>query len=71
MTIQKKKNILYNQSHIKSDQPGSRVFRWFLSPFSTDFHEILQTLFFKRIPTALKISQNDIHVHIHIAYFKS
>ena len=31
----------YTQSHIKSDQPGSHVFRWFLGQLSTDFHEIL------------------------------
>ena len=39
------------QSHIKSDQPGSNM-------FSADFsvNSILQTLFFKRIPTALKDS---------------
>ena len=28
------------QSHIKSDQPGSHVFRRFLGQLSTDFHEI-------------------------------
>ena len=33
--------IDYTQSHIKSDQPGSHVFRWFLGQLSTDFHEIL------------------------------
>ena len=32
---------VYTQSHIKSDQPGSHVFRWFLGQLSTDFHEIL------------------------------
>ena len=31
----------YTRSHIKSDQPGSHVFRRFLSQLSTDFHEIL------------------------------
>ena len=40
--------IAYTQSHINqeintltSDQPGSHVFRRFLSQLSTDFHEIL------------------------------
>ena len=47
---------MYTQGHIKSDQPGSHVFRVFLIQFSTDFQEILQTKFFKRIPTALTIS---------------
>ena len=40
----KKKKIpyfAYTQSHIKSDQPGSHVFRWFLGQLSADFHEIL------------------------------
>ena len=46
----------YTQSHIKSDQPGSHDFCGFLSQFSTDFHEILQSLFFEKIPTVLKIS---------------
>ena len=49
-------NTNYTQSHIKSDQPGSHVFRGLISRFSTDFHEILQTPFFKRISTALKYS---------------
>ena len=30
----------YTQSHIKSDQPGSQVFRRFLGQLSNDFHEI-------------------------------
>ena len=34
-------SVTYTQSHIKSDQPGSHVFRRFLSQLSTDFHEIL------------------------------
>ena len=33
--------ISYTQSHIKSDQPGSLVFRRFLGQLSTDFYEIL------------------------------
>ena len=32
---------LYTQGHIKSDQPGSHVFRRFQGQLSTDFHEIL------------------------------
>ena len=34
---------IYTQSHIKSDQPGSHVFRWFLGQLSTDFYEIILT----------------------------
>ena len=41
--------------HIKSDQPGSHVFRWLISQFLTDFHEILQTLFFQKNPNSPEI----------------
>ena len=30
----------YTESHIKSYQPGSHVFRRYLGQLSTDFHEI-------------------------------
>ena len=31
----------YTQSHIKSDQPGSHVFRWLPGQLSSDFYKIL------------------------------
>ena len=31
----------YTHSHIKSDQPGSHVFRWFRGQLSTYFYKIL------------------------------
>ena len=33
--------ISYTQSHIKSDEPGSHVFRWFLGQFSWNFVTII------------------------------
>ena len=48
-------NTNYTQKG-KSDQPGSHVFRGLICQFSTDFHGILQTPFFKRISTALQNS---------------
>ena len=39
----KSQEAFYIKCHIKTDQPGSHNCRWFLSQFSTDFHEILKT----------------------------
>ena len=50
--------IKKNQSHIKSRliNQDRMFFADLHSQFSTDFREILQTLFFRRIPAALKIA---------------
>ena len=41
-------DIDYTQSHIKSDQSGSHVFRLFLGQLSTDFHEIWKQAYLKQ-----------------------
>ena len=39
--------FIYTKSHIKTDQSGSHNFRWFLSPFSTDFFKFCKHYFLK------------------------
>ena len=46
-------HIFYTRVTLKVINRDHMFFRGFLSQFSTDFHEILQTQIFKRIPTAL------------------
>ena len=52
--------IIYSKNHIKSATFALHAFRWLLTQFSSDCHEIWQALFSSLTATPLKISRKNI-----------